>query len=611
VLEGEAAEREVKKIARLADRERRAGRDGQAFRFRNQLAPAGWLAVALAGLAARAAGLGWLTVAVALALTCGVTWAASRGASRFASVALPSAIVWACCQAGIMWYAGVGWWTGIGLIGWGMHAAPWIEHYGWSPRPQQPDPPESDADIFAELCEVQKWHARLLLPARRIPHGLQYEIRCNGRRTPFSKIAARPEEIAAAFGARPDECYAEPHPSGEAHRGLLTRLGTATLEQPREWDGSGVDLAAGTARAGRFADGTDARALFWKNGKGGGIKHFWLSGCDGSGKTSLLDLLLCIATATRDRSGRGLIAPVILDPQDGQALPAWMDHLPTARGIAECAVWVDALYEAMFARSRQLAGFRWKLLADKRTAVPADDPRPGSVRKGIGFFDPVLTGLPVIMIVIDECPILLAVPGIEDKLTKIAKLGRKAGFMLVMAAQVPSVKEMKSAELRSILNGGNQFMFRAGDRVSGGMMNMPADPNKIAKFFRNGQQTEGLGYASTLDARPTVPFRADYEPDPYEVAERADIARADGTVAARMREVIAAADASAEQLARLADEQEQAKLTLLGLLEDGPAEQGDLAVRSGIRPSVLAAALAAAVAEGTARRDGSRVEAVR
>jgi len=607
VLEGDEAAAEVRKLSRLADRQRRT--DGSpGFRYRRQLVIWWWALIWAAGFIARAAH--WDAVAVGLGalLVTGATVAGARGAGDFTRPVLNGATVWACCQMIIAWLAGRGWWTGIGLLGWGAFAALWLNHHGWRPPAPQDKKPETDAEIFAELAEAQKWDARLLLPAREIANGVQYEIRCNGRRMDIGQVLAKPEKIAAAFGSRLDECYVENHPSGEHHRGILTRLRSATLETPREWDGQGIDLATGTARVGRFPD-ADAHEMWWLPGKGGGIKHCFATGCDGSGKTSAIDLSLCIAVTSR-HAGRGIVAPVILDPQAGQSLPAWVDHVPTARGVTECLAWLEAVYQAMFARSEQLARFRWKLLADKKTAVPADDPRPGRVRKGIGFFDPVLTGLPIILIVIDECPVLLKIPGVEGKLTEIAKLGRKCGFRLLLAAQVPSVKEMKSAELRSILNGGNQFMFRAGDKVTEGMMNMPAKPNLIPKFFRDGRPTQGLGHASTIEQRPRAPYRSDFEPDPYEVAETADIERPDETVAARMREVIEAENVSAEELARLAGEQERAMVTLLGLLERGPVEWGQLVMDSGLRASVAGAAFARLAAEGKARRDGDLAEAV-
>ena len=126
--------------------------------------------------------------------------------------------------------------------------------------------------------------------------------------------------------------------------------------------------------------------------------------------------------------------------------------------------WLRGLHAAMFERSADLAQLVWA------------HPGTGRERKGIGFYDYAIiaaararTGLPplpVIEITIDEAPVLLALKGAAPLILDILKLGRKVGFRVRLAAQVPSIAELGKGEIRSILNGGNGMPAYAGNLSS-------------------------------------------------------------------------------------------------------------------------------------------------
>jgi hypothetical protein len=246
-------------------------------------------------------------------------------------------------------------------------------------------------------------------------------------------------------------------------------------------------------------------------------------------------------------------------------------------------------------------------------------PKNGKRRRGMGFFNPFIQivgdggrlrplGLPLIEITIDEAPILLALPGAKELLLDITKLGRKAGVRVRLAAQVPSLVELAAQELRSLLVGGTVVCLRTGDKVTGNMVNISANPFELPKIFPNGQPTFGLGYASTLDSRPNTPFRADWLEDPYEVAETTKICGMDDRFAARMAEVISSADATAEQLGKAADSMSALQLRILREL---PSSQGQIiqAFRGEHSLTEVTEALGMLASDGKITRKGDTIEA--
>jgi hypothetical protein len=293
------------------------------------------------------------------------------------------------------------------------------------------------------------------------------------------------------------EAYAEPDPSGVESRGHLTILKAGTLSGVREWDGRGFG-EDGIARVGRFADGADARIRLLVPRDG--TRHGLAAGTTGAGKSALLDLLVWLAI-----NGVVPVVPVILDPQNGQSLPQWRDRLLYAAGVEECARMLRGLHAGMLDRSARLASMTW-----------TDE--DGYKARGMEFYDPHLSGLPVVMPIIDEAPMLLSGGGnakLAQEMIRIvgdgAKLYRKAGGSMWVVAQVPSLSELGDQSLRSMLVGGNVVCLRTGDRVSAGMVGLEADPAALPKQFPDKSATGGLGYVVSVDNRQ-APFRSDKVP---------------------------------------------------------------------------------------------------
>jgi hypothetical protein len=375
----------------------------------------------------------------------------------------------------------------------------WIKHYRARPQEPQPEPePEVTGDraIWERLAAKRRW-VGTLGDREDFPGGRKYEIRLDGVETHIGQVMNEPRALASAFDRSRTEVYAEPHPTAVESRGILTILKSGTLEHLREWDGSGFG-ENGIARIGRFADGKPVRIRAWVPKDG--ARHGLIAGTSGAGKSELLNLLLWLAITSEVP-----VVPVILDPQNGQSLPQWKGKVPYASGIQECVRMVRGLNAGMMDRSRRLASMTWD-----------DD---GHKAKGMEFFDARMTGLPIVMAIIDEAPLLLGGDGnakLAAEMARLtaddAKLGRKAGVSKWLVTQVPSLAELGGDQaLRSMLVGGNVVSLRTGDAVSAGMVGLQADPAALPKYFPDGEPTQGIGYAVTLDNRQ-APMRTDIVP---------------------------------------------------------------------------------------------------
>lgn len=552
-----------------------------AYRFRYQLVPFAWLAGMLAlGLGSHAAHGPWQGTVLGL-IASGLILILTRHTKGFArkagqAVAALTAV----------------WVPALSLLGpvkpllplllacWVCVLIPWVRHYRI--RHEEPAAPvivkTTDYETWAKLAAKRKWAGHLGTPEDIPGGGRRYPIVLDGSETDIGEVMAQPRKIAAAWGKAITEAYVEPSPDGIESRGSLTLLKRGTLSEPREWDGTGINEDTGLAVVARFPDGQPVHERFFIRRYG--VRHTVVAGADGSGKSGLLDLGLCMSAVS------GYITPVILDPQEGQALPAWPGHVPYACGVDECIVYLRALHAAMLDRSKYLAGFRWT----------TDE---GHERKGMGFFDPFMTGLPIVEITVDETPALTTGHKRAEEavwlLGDIGKRGRKAGFRLRVAVQVPSLAELGAQAFRSMLVGGNVFGLRAGDRVSGGMIGISVDPSDLPKYFADGSPTTGLGYASGVDNRPGTPMRTLWVPDVYKISESARIRPMDDRCAAVMERAIAGTATavplpSASPLAAVPPPEEDetapggrtAADAILAVLDeaDGPLERGDIILRT-------------------------------
>jgi hypothetical protein len=512
-------------------------RKSGAFRFRLQLVPfESLLATAGAGAAFHLAGAARQSVIISVLAGVAVkllTRHASRFARRMAWVAAAGFVTWVPLLAAFGFAKPV---PGVLVASWLVPAVAWAQHYSRHKLPGEEPRGTTDQDVFAQLAEKRKWAGHLAMPEALPSGGRRWRIILNGAETHIGDVLSHPRAIAAAYGKPVTQAFAEPAPDGNEARGRLTILPRNNLENDRQWNGNGIDPDTGIAVVGRFPDGSPLHERYFIPMNG--VRHTIVAGADGSGKTGMLDLGLSLSATS------GIIAPVIIDPQEGQALPAWRGQVPYAGGVEQCIAYLRGLHAAMRARSRYLATLTWQ----------AED---GDERTGMGFFDAQMTGLPIVEITVDESPELLTDPLHGDEaaelLSRIGKMGRKVGFRLRLAVQVPSLAELGGLQaLRSMLVGGNVFCGRTGDRVSGGMVGIESEPSELPKYFPDGSSTVGLGYASGPDNRPGTPARWDWVKDPYKVARSARIRPLDDQAAAILADYTAAATLTAGELPALA-----------------------------------------------------------
>lgn len=472
-----------------------------AWRFRRHLVPFAWLAVTLAAAVILRVTPRPVPYAAAAAVAAGalLVWATrhlSSFARRAAELAALVTLAWLPVLAAAGFTRPV---PALLAVTWAPFTLAWVRHYAWRPVTPagQQDKPDvrSDAAVWERLAKRRKWSGELG-PREEIPGGRKYPILLDGAETHIGQVIAEPRALAAAWDKPQTEAYAEPHPSGVESRGYLTILKAGTLGGIQEWDGRGFG-EDGIARVGRFADGADARIRCWVPRDG--TRHGLAAGTTGAGKSAFLDLLIRLSLA-----GVIPVVPVILDPQNGQSLPQYRGRLLYAAGVDECARMLRGLHAGMLDRSARLANMTWD-----------DD---GHKVRGMEFYDPWLSGLPVVMPIIDEAPMLLSGGGnakLAQDMVRIAgdaaKLYRKAGGSLWMVGQVPSLSEFGDQALRSMLVGGNVVCLRTGDKVSAGMVGLEADPSALPKYFPDGEATGGLGYVISVDNRQ-APFRSDMVP---------------------------------------------------------------------------------------------------
>ena len=128
---------------------------------------------------------------------------------------------------------------------WIICAGIWWKHYAIRPAEPQEEPaedPTADEARWERLAARNRWSGHL---GKRedIHGGRKYEILLDGAETHIGDVLGKPRAIAAAWDRAMTEAYAEPHGTGVESRGTLTLLSRGTLEQVREWDGSGISDA--------------------------------------------------------------------------------------------------------------------------------------------------------------------------------------------------------------------------------------------------------------------------------------------------------------------------------------------------------------------------------
>ena len=478
-----------------------------AFRFRLHLVPFEWLLSVLVlglgmhyGHAFRAALITGTVAAVVIVLLSRHLCTFARGAA--AALAVLTAL-WLPLLAAFGWARPL---PALLFGCWACFVVPWMLRYRWRPEEKAPEPDLSDMQLWDSTLGAKGRLAgsRLCLPAG-IPNGVKYTLKLRRGEQDTSDAFTMSKKIASLFGKPVTEVYPERFPDSREHEVMLTLLRKNTLARVRQWDGSSIDPATGLAAMADFPDGDAAHFRFWSPRNG--AEQSIVVGVKGSGKSYLLHLLLSIAVTSEVP-----VIPIVLDPQQGQSLPDWRGEVLYARGVEECMAYLRAFEDGMMARSDYLADFAW-----------TDE--DGYERPGMDFYDPHLSGLPLMFMVFDEAHLVLNDPKHGKEAQRIVgnlvKLDRKAGGHLMLVSHTLLLTQLGDMTLRAMVVGGNAVALRTGEALSGGIVGLEADPKLLPRSFADGSETHGLGYIVGPDNRPDSPMRVRLVPNPRKVAVEA------------------------------------------------------------------------------------------
>ena len=503
-------------------------RTTHAFRFRRHLVPFAWLAsVLVTGLGAHAEhAIGAdATAPLVLGALVAVTWR-----HALASV-LTVALVTAVAVAG--WHAPVPLLTVACFL---AVALPWLYRHRWRPAaPQEQKQPDAISQWDRTLGSKGRLAGTFLFNPLRAGDSVQYTLQLVPGEQSTLDVFGMARNIASLFGKPMTEVYPERLASGREDQVTINLLERNTLNASRTWDGAGIDPATGAAVIGRFPDGKPVHFRFWTPRDG--CEQSVVAGVKGAGKSYALYLLACVAA----RSEVPVIT-VVLDAQQGQSLTDLQGLVHYASGPPQCMRYLRAYEAGMTARSLHLARKPW-----------TDE--DGALHPGMDFFDPAISRLPVILLIVDETHLLVKHPDSKIAaeatgiLSNLAKLNRKAGGHLVVAAHNLLLEEMVSSTMRSNLVSGNGICLRIGEKNTGGILGLEADPSLLPRHFADGTKTQGLGYAIGPDGRSNTPMRLDHPGNPRDAFD-GGIAEFDEVFGAAWRDSLARQDAAEQQQQR-------------------------------------------------------------
>jgi hypothetical protein len=479
------------------------------WHYRYQVAPVAvilllWAGGALLPLAQDAARL---VLASAAILTAAIwlfsrRWLDRRIERIYATVCLLAAAAWLFVAA----RHGVGrpmpailWPAGCALAG------PWWWHYRIRGVPDNPK---------SQLEPVQLWDQRVgargralpgsrIFDIQRIDYGWQATIDLpSGDLTPDDAIA-QTNRVTSAFDETLGSVSIEYTPDKKMSFARLMVISENPLHKVLPWPGPTLDPAVGTAPIGLYADGQPAVFRFYL--PGWGPLSALIAGATGGGKSRLLELLLAEALHS------GLIVPWIADPQGGQSLPRWTDHVDwCALSPVEIKRMLKAARRVKRARQRYMAKVEW---TDQH----------GRTMRGRETFD-ASPEMPLLVIVIDEAHRTLMDDECREIVEEIAQEGRKTGVNLVLVTQLPSVDQLGgSMLLRSQVASGNVVVFRTADSFTGRMAfngALPVDPSRLPKTWPDGSSAAGVGFTLSDSDRPVM-MRSFLIEDPTHWAETA------------------------------------------------------------------------------------------
>lgn len=273
-----------------------------------------------------------------------------------------------------------------------------------------------------------------------------------------------------------------------------------SLALPQLWNGEGI-REDGTSLAGRYIGGSDV-VHYWWDETGAWIDA--LFGASRSGKSEFLNLLLTIAARHRDpHTGEALIESIVIDPQNGQSFGALVKTFSRfVTSIEDAREALGQVVAEMYRRNKALAEITW--LNDR-----------GDTVTGMNNWRPGLDGMKLLLVVIDECHIILADEVCKGHVEKIANMAGKCGIKLQLATQSPVMASIgNSSKIKEAAGGGNLYVMRtgssisaqlaAGGRLPGNPHNLPRRWSAVINGVKTSVVTAGIGYSTGAESVPEL-----------------------------------------------------------------------------------------------------------
>jgi hypothetical protein len=338
--------------------------------------------------------------------------------------------------------------------------------------------PDTELDRFTRLVSQEGrigWEADMVFGSDRV-----------GVETAQQGIV----RLSRVFDVPTPSVVISPTLDGRPSRGHITVLNRNPLVKANVWMGPSL-TEDGVCRLGVHPDGRVALYRFWRLESG--AVHTLLSGGTDAGKSRVVDLLLC------EERLSPLIASWVIDPQQGQSLPAWRGNVDIfAETAADGADLLEHAAKEMYRRNKILARMEW---VDDR----------GRNRVGVDCFNPTVE-MPLISITVEEAQAVLGDPRAIAAAKDLAGMGRKCGMKLRLVTQLPLLEQLgNSMYLRDQVALGNVIVLRTAGPLAGQVAfngSLPgAEPHLLPR--PDGTTTAGLGYALGASSHQAM-MRADW-----------------------------------------------------------------------------------------------------
>lgn len=325
-------------------------------------------------------------------------------------------------------------------------------------------------------CQNGKVAGSNLEEGRRFENGLEFSLILAGGMT-LQQVQSRAVEIASVLDVDPMQLVLDDPPANQsgwrsARRAKLRYVTRSPITQVVEY--LEPRYRGGRIGIGPYADGQGwgEWVLFAEDGMYSGL----VIGSTGSGKSGTMNGLVASARSS------GLIVTIYLDPKVNSSPELTRTASVTALDLDRADEFTTAI--EMFLRGRRLESG----INEDSGFTPSRE-RPGY------------------LVVIDECDMLFALPGMGERWGKIAKTGRGLGLSLLGATQIDGIIACGNNEmLRSNMARHNVALMRTESASSGGKLIAPDLPSS-----RTLPEEPGYSYLKAMDAR-RAPFRAAYLP---------------------------------------------------------------------------------------------------